>query len=181
MASHKVGMRAVSRRAAVRAAGLAALSAGAVSAATATTAAAQSASVSGIVGTWRMRFSPGPRRTDIELLFVFIPGGVFLESDSPVEPPVNPSAPPGAIEYVGLYAGQWLQLPNGEVRVTAIQLNYDATAVVSSEELSTYVLVYDGGSDTITGTREWRETARDGRLLLSTTGPIEGTRVRVQI
>jgi hypothetical protein len=127
-----------------------------------------------------MRFSPGPRRTDIELLFVFFPGGVFLESDSPAEPPVDPSAPPGAIEYAGLYAGQWLQFPNGEVRVTAIQFNYDARAVVTSEELSTYVLAYDGASDTIAGTRDWRETARDGRLLLSTTGTIQGTRVRVQ-
>lgn len=180
MASDGVGKRAVSRRAAVRAAGLAALSAGAASAAAATTAAAQQASVSGIVGTWRMRFAPGPRRTDIELLFIFIPGGVFIESDSPVEPPVDPRAPPGATEYVGLFAGQWLQLPSGEVRVTALQLNYDARAVVTSEELSHYVLVYDGASDTIAGTREWRETARDGRLLLSSTGPIEGTRVRVQ-
>jgi hypothetical protein len=178
--SHKVGEHAVSRRLAVRAAGLAALSAGVAGVATAAPAAAQPGAVSGIVGTWRMRFSPGPGRTDIELIFVFIPGGVFLGLDSPVEPPVGPGVPPNAIEYVGLNAGQWLQLPNGDVQVTTIQLNYDARAVVTSEELSTHLLTYDGASDTIAGTREWRETARDGRLLLSNVGRIEGTRVRVQ-
>ena len=50
--------------------------------------------------------------------FEFIPGGVFLGLDSPVEPPADRNAPPSAIEYVGLNAGQWLQLPNGDVQVT---------------------------------------------------------------
>jgi hypothetical protein len=180
MASQETGKRAVSRRAAVRAAGLAALAAGAAGAAAAPSAAAQPAALA-IVGTWRMRFSPGPGRTDIELLFVFIPGGVFLGLDSPVEPPADRSAPPNAIEYVGLNAGQWLPLPNGDVQVTALQLNYDARAVPTSEEVSNYVLTYDGASDTIAGTREWRETARDGRLLLSNRGTLTGTRVRVEI
>jgi hypothetical protein len=179
MTSQAAGKRTVSRRVAVRAAGLAALSAG-VAGVAAAPAAAQQGAASGIVGTWRMRFSPGPARTDIELIFVFIPGGVFLGLDSPVEPPVRPGVPPNAIEYAGLNAGQWLQLPNGEVRVTALQLNYDTRAVLTSEELSTYALSYDGASDTIAGTREWRETAPDGRLFLATTGRIEGTRVRVQ-
>jgi hypothetical protein len=172
-----VGKRAVSRRAAVRVAGLAALAAGAAGAA-ASSAAAQSAAA-GIVGTWRMRFSPGPGRTDVEVLFVFIPGGVFLDLDSPVEPPADRGAPSSTIEYAGLNAGQWLPLPSGEVQVAALQLNYDNRAVVTSEEVSRYVLTYDGASDTIAGMREWRETTRDGRLLLSNSGPIEGTRVRV--
>src|SRR3954464_2010711 len=150
MASDAGDKRTVSRRSAVRTAGLAALSAGVAGAAAATTVAAQPAL--GPVGTWRMRFSPGPGRTDIEVLFVFIPGGVFLGLDSPVEPPADRNAPPNTIEYVGPNAGQWLQLPSGEVRVTALQLNYDARAVVTSEEVSTYVLAYDGASDTLAGT-----------------------------
>src|SRR5690242_9592201 len=121
MTSHPEGTRAVSRRSAVRTAGLAALSAGVAGAAAATAATAQSASVSGIVGTWRMRFSAGPGRTDIEVLFVFIPGGVFLSLDSPVEPPADRSAPPNAIEYAGPNAGQWLQLPNGDVQAATLQ------------------------------------------------------------
>src|SRR3954464_1789656 len=178
MASDAGSKRAVSRRSAVRTAGLAALWAGVAGAAAATTVAAQPAL--GPVGTWRMRFSPGPGRTDIEVLFVFIPGGVFLGLDSPVEAPADRNAPPDAIEYVGPNAGQWLQLLNGDVQVTALQLNYDSRAVVTSEEVSRYLLSYDGASDRIVGTREWRETARDGRLLLSNTGTIEGTRVQVQ-
>src|SRR5829696_4576697 len=170
MDSQAVGKRAVSRRAAVRVAGLAALAAGAAGAATATPAGAQSAAASGIVGTWRMRFSPGPGRTDNEVICVLIPGGVYLQLDSPVEPPADRAVPPTAIEYAGPNAGQWLQMPNGEVRVTALQLNYDARAVTTSEELSTLVFTYDGAADTVSGTREWRETARDGRPLLSTSG-----------
>jgi hypothetical protein len=126
-----------------------------------------------------MRFSPGPGRSDIQVIFVVIPGGVFLGLDSPVEPVADPNAPPSAIEYAGLNAGQWLQLPSGEVRVTVLQLNYDLRAVVTSEEVSQYTLIYDGATDALAGTRQWRETTPDGRLISSATGPIQGTRVRV--
>jgi hypothetical protein len=180
MDSRAEGKRAVSRRSAVQAAGLAALAAGMAGAATPPPVDAQSAAAAGIVGTWRMRYSPGPGRTDIDLICVFIPGGVYLQLDSPVEPPADRALPPNEIEYTGPNAGQWLQMPNGEIRVSALQFNYDARAVMTSEEVSTLVFTYDGASDTVAGTREWRETARDGRLLLSTTGTMQGTRIRVQ-
>ncbi len=181
MTARGQGTRAVSRRSAVQTAGLAALAAGLGAAATPTTAQAQPASVSGVIGTWRMRFSPGPGRTDIQVIFIFIPGGVFISLDSPVEPSVNPADPPGTVEYPGPNAGQWLQLPTGDVKVTALQFNYDLRAVVTSEEVSQYALRYDGTTDTIAGMREWRETTPDGRLLLSAIGPIQGTRVRVEV
>ena len=179
MAMRGNGSRAVSRRSAIGVAGLAAFSAGLAGAASATKADAQQSSVSGIVGTWRMRFSPGPGRSGIQVLFVFIPGGVFLSLDSPIEPTADPSDSPDAIEYAGPNAGQWLQLASGEVRVTALQLNYDRRAEVTSEEVSQYTLVYDGASDTLTGTRDWRETAADGRLVSTASGTVQGTRVRV--
>jgi hypothetical protein len=143
-------------------------------------ASAQQAAASGIVGTWRMRFSSGPGRTDIQVIFVFIPGGVFLGLDSPLEPTADPADALDLTEYAGPNAGQWLQLPNGQVRVTVLQLNYDRRAIVSSEEFSHYTLAYDGASDTIAGSREWRETTPDGRLVSSASGPIQGTRIRVE-
>jgi hypothetical protein len=170
----------VSRRAAVRTAGLAALSAGLGVAATSRVADAQS-SPSGIVGTWRVRIPSilVNRTEDIQLLLIFIPGGVFLSPDSPVEPAADPTAPRDSVDYQGMYAGQWLQLPSGEVRATALQLDYDRRAVVTSEEVVDYAISYDGNADTIAGTWEWRETASDGRLLFSSTGPLAGTRVKV--
>jgi hypothetical protein len=114
-------------------------------------------------------------------MFVLIPGGVFLGLDSPLEPTGDPSDPPDLLEYAGLNAGQWLQLPNGDVRVTVLQLNYDRQAVVTSEEVSQYTLTYDAASDTLAGTREWRETTPDGRLISSTAGTMRGTRVRVEV
>jgi hypothetical protein len=179
MAMRGNGRRAVSRRSAIGAAGVAAFAAGLSGAASATTADAQRSSVLGIVGTWRMRFSPGPGRSSIQVIFVFIPGGVFLSLDSPVEPTADPNDAPDAIEYAGPNAGQWLQLATGEVRATALQLNYDHRAVVTSEEVSQYTLVYDGAGDTLSGTRDWRETAADGRLVSTASGTVQGTRVRV--
>jgi hypothetical protein len=170
-----------SRRSVVRRAGLAALAAGLGAAATGPGAAAQS-SVSGIVGTWRARM-PSPlinRTAEVQLLLIFIPGGVFLSSDSPAEPPANPSATLDPVDYQGTYAGQWLQLPSGVVRATALQLNYDRRAVVTSEEVASYTLTYDGATDTLTGTWEWRETAVDGRPLFSGAGSLSGTRVKVE-
>jgi hypothetical protein len=145
------------------------------------TAAAQLSSVSGIVGTWRMRFSDGPNRTAIQVVFVFIPGGVFLSLDSPVSLTANLSEPPDTMDYAAPNAGQWLQLPSGEVVVTAFSLNYDRAAVVRSEEWSRYTVTYNGAADTIAGTREWRVVAPDGRLLRSNAVPIGGTRVGVEI
>jgi hypothetical protein len=175
------GRRGVSRRSAIGAAGLAVFAAGIGGAARATPAEAQQSSVAGIVGTWRMRFSAGPGRSDIQVIFVVIPGGVFLGLDSPIEPTADPNDDPQATEYAGPNAGQWLQLPNGDVRVTVLQLNYDRLAVVTSEEVSQYTLTYDGASDTLAGTREWREMAPDGRLISSATGSIQGTRVKVNV
>jgi hypothetical protein len=180
MVARDNGERTVSRRSAIRTAGLAALAGGLSMAASGTPVAGQQASVSGIAGTWRMRLPPGPNRIELDYLAVFIPGGVFLGLDSPVEPG---ESRPGqdSIDYPGQWAGQWLQLPDGHVRVTSIQLNYDRRAVVISEEWASYTLTYNGTTDTISGTWEWRETRRDGTLLFSTTGTIEGTRVKVEV
>jgi hypothetical protein len=165
----------------MRVASLAALAAGAWSAVTSTTAAAQQASVSGIVGTWRMRLPPGVVRTnDIDFLAVFIPGGVFLGLDSPIAPAIDPRSTSEGVDHAGPWGGQWLQLPDGSVRATAIQLNYDRQAAVISEEWTSYTLAYNGATDTIAGTYEWRATARDGTLLYSNSGQIQGTRVRAE-
>jgi hypothetical protein len=144
-------------------------------------AAAQSGAASGIVGTWRVRIPSTlvNRTAEIQYLLIFIPGGVFLTSDSPAEPPADPAGG-DAVDYQGLYAGQWLQLPSGEIRVTALQLDYDRRAVVTSEEAIHYTLSYNGAADTLAGTWEWRETAPDGRVLFTSTGPVTGTRVKVE-
>src|SRR6185503_8212302 len=85
------GTRGVARRSAIGAAALGALAAGLGGAASATTVEAQQASVSGIIGTWRMRFSAGPGRSAIQVIFVILPGGVFLGLDSPIEPTADPN------------------------------------------------------------------------------------------
>jgi hypothetical protein len=166
----------------MRTAGLAAVAAGLGVAATGMTVEAQASSAAGIVGTWRVRIPSVlvNRVEEIQFLVVFIPGGVFLTLDSPVEVPVNPGATPDPGDYQGGYAGQWLQLPSGEVRATALQLNYDRRAVVTSEEVVTYTIAYNGAADTIAGAWEWRETASDGRPLFTSTGPLAGTRVGVE-
>jgi hypothetical protein len=182
MGLHRDGRHAVSRRSAARMAGLAALSAGLGAVAAGTRAGAQSSSTSGIVGSWRVRIPSGlvNRVDDIQFLMVFIPGGVFLNLDSPVELPADRTAAMDPVDYQGAYAGQWLQLPSGEVRATALQLNYDRRAVVTSEEVVSYTITFDGSADTIAGTWEWRETASDGRPLFASTGPFTGTRVKVE-
>lgn len=182
MDSHGQGNNRVGRRSAVRRAGLAALVAGLAVAAGGRVANAQSTAASGIVGSWRVRIPRTlvNRVEEIQFLVAFFPGGVLLTSDSPVEPPAGPQAASRAVDYQGAYLGQWLQLPSGEVRATALQLNYDQRAVVTSEELVSYTFAYDGATDTLAGTWEWRETAPDGRLLFSATGPLAGARVRVE-
>src|SRR4051812_1643010 len=111
------GRSKLSRRAAVRRAGAATVATGLALAASGTATSAQSGAASGIVGAWRTSVLPGPVRPEVEEMFIFLPGGVFLVLDSPVQPAADPSA--GAINYVGPYGGQWLQMPDGEVRVTA--------------------------------------------------------------
>jgi hypothetical protein len=181
MNSQREDQAGASRRSAVRKAGLAALAAGLGVAASGAVANAQSPAVSGIAGTWRVRIPRilVNRTEELQLLMIFIPGGVFLSPDSPVEPPANASQTSQPMDFQGMYAGQWLQLPSGEVRVTALQLNYDRRAVMTSEEVVTYSVIYDGNTDTLSGTWEWRETASHGRLLFESTGPVTGTRVKV--
>jgi hypothetical protein len=67
------------------------------------------------------------------------------------------------------------------VRATALQLNYDRRAVVTSEEVVNYAFTYNGAADTLSGSWEWRETASDGRPLFTSTGPLAGTRVGVEV
>ena len=166
----------VSRRAAMQTTGLASIAAGLALGSTGAPAAAQSSAASGIVGTWHLRMAV-PRattdRVELEMLGVFIPGGVLLVLDCPVE-----QREPA--DYPGPWGGQWLQLPDGSVRATAIQLVYDRRAVVTAEETAVYTLAYDGATDTLTGTGEWREVGRDGTVRRTGTASVTGTRVGVQ-
>lgn len=173
---------AMSRRAVVRTAGLGALAAGLGMAATGAPADAQSFAASGIVGTWRVRVTIGdqPRGNDLEFLLAFFPGGVFLGLDPPVEPASRRIAGTEPLDYQAPPGGQWLQLPSGEVRATLLQLNYSSRAQVTHEERTNYRLTYDGATDTINGSAEWRELSRDGRVLFSFTSGVSGTRVAVE-
>ncbi len=182
MTPHDQRQIKMGRRSAVRLAGLAALGAGLGAAATGRVADAQSSAASGIVGSWRVRIPRVlvNRVEEIQFVVAFIPGGVFLTSDSPVEPAADPQATGQPVDYQGAYFGQWLQLPSGEVRATALQLNYDQRAVVTSEEVVSYTFAYNGATDTLAGTWEWQETAPDGRRLFAAAGPLAGTRVKVE-
>ncbi len=51
-------------------------------------------------------------RGELEHLGVFIPGGVFLMLDSPVDQTFYQET----VDYSGSWGGQWLQLPDGSVR-----------------------------------------------------------------
>jgi hypothetical protein len=144
-------------------------------------ASAQSGAASGIVGSWRAQIQAGPVRPEVEEVFVFFPGGIFLILDSPVEPAANPGV--GPIEYAAPYAGQWLQLPGGEVRATAAQLNYNLEAIVTSVEYMDVSVRYDGATDTFAGTIDWREVTPDGATVLAAAPvyPIRGTPIRVTV
>ena len=170
----------VSRRAAVQTSGLAALAAGLGLGSTGAPAAAQSSAASGIVGTWHLRVAPMlPATTDrveLEHLGVFIPGGVFLILDSPIDQTFDQEP----ADYPGSWGGQWLQLPDGSVRARAIQLVYDPRAVVTAQEMSTFTLAYNGGTDTLTGTAEWREVGPDDTVRRTRTVSITATRVGVE-
>lgn len=178
MTDGTTGQRNMGRRAAVRGAGLAALAGGLGMAAAASTASAQS-SASGIIGTWRVRAAGGVSRQDVEVLFVFIPGGIFLDLDTPIEVTASPADEATATEYAGIFAGQWLQTPSGAIQAACVQFNYGPTGAKTSEERMDLTFTYDGATDTIRGTRQWRETAADGRLISSATGEVRGTRVGV--
>jgi hypothetical protein len=179
--SHGQGKSELSRRAAVRRAGAATMAAGLALVASGPAASAQSGAASGIVGSWRAHIQSGPVRPEVEEVFVFFPGGIFLILDSPVEPAANPSA--GPTEFAAPYAGQWLQLPGGEVRATAVQLNYNLDAIVTSVESMDVSVRYDGATDTFAGTINWREVTPDGATVLAAAPayPIRGTPIRVTV
>jgi hypothetical protein len=144
---------------------------------------AQSSAASGIVGTWRVRVSiPAgvPRSAGIEVLLVFIPGGILLGLSSPVEPVSTRVAATDPVDYQALEAGQWLQLPSGVVRARSIQLNYSSRAEVTHEERTSYTLTYDGATDTINGTADWQEVGLNGQVLIGITGSVSGARVAVE-
>ena len=170
----------VGRRAAMQTTGLVALAAGLGLGSTGAPAAAQSSAASGIVGTWHLRVAPEPQatanRVELQQLGVFIPGGVFLILVSPIDQTVDQETP----EYSGSWGGQWLQLPDGSVRARAIQLVYDPRAVVTAQEMSTFTLAYNGATDTLTGTAEWREVDPDGTVRRTRTASITGTRVGIE-
>ena len=165
----------------MRRAGAATMAAGLALVASGPAASAQSGAASGIVGSWRAHIQSGPVRPEVEEVFVFFPGGILLILDSPVEPSANPSA--GPTEYVAPYAGQWLQLPGGEVRATAVQLNYNLDAIVTLVEYMDVSVRYDGATDTFAGTIDWREVTPDGATVLAAAPayPIRGTPIRVTV
>lgn len=173
--------RPLSRRRAMRVAGFTALASGAGLAAS--SAAAQSSQGDDWpIGVWRahnVSISPGANRIDLYQVFVFIPGGIYLIIDSPVERTANLGDIPTAVEYVGPYAGQWLLAAKSEVRATAIQLNYDGLAALWSEERVDYNLTYDAASGMMSGTWDWRETGSDGAVILAAQGTVEGSRIVV--
>ena len=181
MQPHGQGKSELSRRAAVRRAGAATMAAGLALVASGPAASAQSGAASGIVGSWRAQIQSGPVRPEVEALFVFFPGGIFLILDSPVEPAANPSA--GPTEFAAPYAGQWLQLPSGEVRATAVQLNYNLDAIVTAVEYLDVSVRYDGATDTFAGTIDWREETPDGATVFAVapTHTVTGTPVRVRM
>jgi hypothetical protein len=173
-------VRGVSRRVAVQTTGLAALAAGVGIGNPGAPAAAQSSAASGIVGTWHLRVARVPQatagRVELEHLGVFIPGGVFLILDGPIDQTFDQES----ADYPGPWGGQWLQLPDGSVRARAIQLVYDPRAVVTAQEMSTFTLAYNGATDTLTGTVDWREVGPNGTVRRTHTASITATRVGVE-
>jgi hypothetical protein len=179
MTSTEATTGSLTRRHAMRMAGFAALAGGAGLAVSPALAQTQREDT-GLAGVWRTRsesVSPGANRLELHQVFVFIPGGIFLIIDSPVERTANLSDIPTAVEYVGPYAGQWLQEASGTIHATAIQLNYDGLATHWSEERVNYTLTLDESAGSIRGEWDWRETARDGSLILAAGGTIEGFRI----
>lgn len=171
---------AMSRRTVVRRAGAAAVAAGLVLGASGPAVNAQAGAASGIVGAWRAHVEPGPVRPQVEEIYVFFAGGVFMILDSPIEVSANPGVM--KTDYIGPFAGQWLQMPNGDVKASGVQLNYNGDAVVTSVEYIDATLHYDGGTDTFAGSINWREEDANGTSLANAPAhSITGTPIRVKM
>jgi hypothetical protein len=184
MKSTEATDRPLTRRGAVRMAGLAALAGSLGLAASAASAQTGLPADGWPIGVWRTRAASRPtlNRQDVQSLDVFLHGGIYLRFDSPVERTASLTDIPDAIEYTGPFAGQWTQLPSGDVRVTAVQLNYDRTATLWSEERLALNLRHDAATDTMSGTYDWRETALDGTLILEAVGlAYQGERITVPV
>jgi hypothetical protein len=175
--------RPLTRRRAVRIAGLTALAGSLGVAASAASAQMTPPADAWPIGVWRTSAESRPNlnRQDLHSIDVFFPGGIYLQFNAPVERTANLRDIPTAIEYVGPFAGQWIQLPTGDVRVTAVQLNFDRMATLWTEERLDLNLRYDAATGRMSGTYDWRETALDGALILEAVGlAYEGERVTVQ-
>lgn len=183
MSLSKASNHSVSRRGAVRMAGVTALAGSLGLASSSASAQASAQTDPGPVGVWRTSAASRPdlNRQDIHSIDVFLTGGIYLRFDSPVERTANLNDIPTAIEYVGPFAGQWTQLPNGDVSVTAIQLNYDRTAALWTDERLDLNLRFDTANGTMSGTYDWRESSLDGTPILVAIGlPYQGERVTVR-
>jgi hypothetical protein len=170
--------KAVPRRAAVRGAGMAALVGGLALAGSSAAAAETQTAGPWVVGAWRITLLGGAARTDAEVLAAFLPGGVVVSFDSPVEQPPVQDQLADAIQYVGAFVGQWLQAADGSVRAGLMQLNYSRTTIVTSVERMDWTITRMS-PDAFTGERAWNEQLPDGSLISQARGTIRGERITV--
>jgi hypothetical protein len=172
----EVGRKAVARRAAVRGAGMAALAGGLAIAGSSGAAAGNQPAAPWVVGAWRVTLLGGAARTDAEVLCAFLPGGVALSFDGPVEQPPVQDQLADAIQYVGAFVGQWLQTSDDAAQVGMMQLNYSRNTTVASIERMDWNLTRES-ADAFAGERAWNEQLPDGTLISQARGMIRGERI----
>jgi hypothetical protein len=170
------GARRGTRRAALAVGGLGLVGAALNAGATATEAWAESSA--GIEGAWLIRWG-GLTRQHVRAS-AFLPGGVVIIVDSPIDTTTSLDDAEDEIEYHGPAIGQWLRTGFDEYAYTAVEVEYDHVATV--RQLATYrgTIHHDLVGDGLTGSFRLTETTLDGRTVATRESAFAGTRIKVE-
>ncbi len=132
-----------------------------------------------IVGAWLVRWR-GATRQHLRT-WAFLPGGIALEFDTPVDTTTDPTDAENAPEYGAAGLGQWLQTGLHDYAFTVLEIKYNDQANATSIVKLTGAVTHDIVRDTWQGTRALEETTPDGRVIAKLEPvPMTATRIKVE-
>jgi hypothetical protein len=131
----------------------------------------------GIEGAWIIRWG-GQTRQHVRVS-AFLPGGVVIISDSPIDTTTGLEDAEHEVDYRGPALGQWLQTGFADYAYTTVEVDYDARG--NPIALTTYrgAIQYDVVGDSLKGMFRLSETALDGRVIATRESAFTGTRIKV--
>ncbi|MGD9893457.1 MAG: hypothetical protein AB7U18_19415, partial [Dehalococcoidia bacterium] len=104
-----------------------------------------------IVGAWLVRWR-GATRQHLRT-WAFLPGGVALEFDAPVDTTTDPTDAENTLEYGAAGLGQWVQTGFHDFAFTVLEIKYDDRANPTSIVKLTGTVTLDVVGGTWQGTR----------------------------